>query len=172
MNNPNKTASGKYNYSTIYFNKRIEDWVPLIHNNVNIINSWRKIEIKKYNYGYDNYVYILSKLLPYIKQNKDDIFIYIGNMLNIEKYAKKAFKAHIKNYLYWRNHIPYEENKIYEKPSKSRKNKKFSDELAVTDWKSLDTEQKEIYIDIVKTIFDYLKNIIIMEGIQNLKLDD
>ncbi len=171
MNNPNETASKKYKYDTIYFNKPLYDCVPIVHNNVDLINNWKKFDIKKYTYGYDNYIYVLSKVLPKIKQNKDDLFIYIGNQLSLDKYGKIAFKAHIKNYLYWRNNIPYDGNPIYEKPSKAKKrSENFSDELALCTWEALDSCQKDIYIDIVKSVFDYLKQVIITEGIQNLSI--
>ena len=92
-------------------------------------------------------------------------------MLSLDKYGKKAFKAHIKNYLYWRNHTPYDTNQLYEKPSKAKKISNFSDNLAMSTWESLEDEQKVIYIDIIKSIFDYLKQTIITEGIRNLSLN-
>ncbi len=164
----NQTASGKYQFNTVYFNKTISEWVNIVNNDISIKNNFKKIHIYPGKYSFDTYIYSLSLILSYIDKNTKDIYTYMSGILDINEYLELTHKGWKKNYIYWINNLPYKEG-IYKIPSKplctDENNKKVT-----LYYNKLNEETQDVYIDIVSSVFNLLANEIIEEGMKNLKI--
>ncbi len=106
----NQTASGKYKFNTIYFNKTISKWVDIVNTDISIKNNFKKIHIYPGKYGFDICVYSLSLVLSHLIKNTSDIYTYMSGTLDINKYLELIHEGWKKNYIYWINNKPYKEN--------------------------------------------------------------
>lgn len=164
----NQTASGKYRFDAVYFNRSISKWVNMVNTDISITKKIKKIHIYPGKYGFDSYVYILSLLLTHLSNNTNDIYTYISGSLDINNYLLLVHKGWKKNYIYWVNDQPYNEGP-YKKPTKEL-NTDTRNEKAMLYYNKLDEDTKNIYKDIISSIFKILSNEIIEDGIKNLKI--
>lgn len=164
----NHTASKKYRFDTVYFNKTISEWTNIVNTDISAKNNFKKIHIYPGKYGYDNYIYILSSILSHIDKNTNDIYQYISGTLDINEYLELSHKGFARNYIYWINTKPYKEG-LYKKPSK-KISTDINNKKAITYYNNLDESTQNIYKDIVSSVFKILANEIIENGIKNLKI--
>lgn len=166
--NVNCTASGKYQFNTIYFNKTITEWIIIINHEVAIQNNFKKINIYPGKFGFDSLIYSLSLVLSHLTKNTSDIYVYMSGELDVTKYLELIHKGWSKNYMYWINNEPYDLG-LYKKPSKPL----ISDERninAMMYYNKLPEYIQNVYKDILASLFKTLANEIINEGIKNLKI--
>ena len=165
----NHTASGKYQFNTVYFNKNILECVDLLNIDIATKNNFKKMHLYPCKYGFDLYVYILSKVLTHIKKNTDDIFKFNKGTLDLNIYLEIVHKGWRKNYLYWSNKKPYKKTDLYQKPSKSIIND-ANNRKAILFYNKLSKSTITIYTDIIESIFKLLLHEFIKEKIKNLNI--
>ena len=165
--NITKTASGLYSFDTIYFNLSLSEWITNVHRRMVKI-GWANVKIFPGKYGYDTYSYTLVSIFETIMSHKNDIFLYIGKVLLYDIYVEAVHKAWTENYIYWKNNTPYE-SLNYKKPSKPIDNS-YNDNFATSYHTNLPDDHVEMYLDLIKTVFDILSEEILNNGIQNLNI--
>ncbi len=168
MTSLTSTASGLYDFSSMYFNRRLCDWICEVHKRmINI--GWSNVRIVPGKYGYDVYAYSLVSIFDTIHCNKNDIFLYIGKALVYDTYLENVHNAWRSNYTYWKNVSPYTTSDKYQKPSK-RLDTSVNDNYATSYCCNLPSDHIDMYLDLIKCVFDMLSETILSEGITNLKL--
>jgi len=145
MNFPKQTASGKYNFDTIYNNKPLREWISLINKELCIINNWTYTQLDPGMYGYDNFATSLCY-----------VFMNLDKNLNLLEYADLIHEGWSENYIYWRDNEPYKNN-LYKKPFNPI-GTEYKNMLATTEFKLLPIDEQKKDIDIAKILLELLNN--------------
>ena len=159
-----RTRSGKYNLDTIYFSESIINWVDIIHTQISKRYGMKKIKIKPMDYGYDSYTYVLSEILTHISMS--DIMSSIRNGPDIEKFLQYAHTAWIENYVFWKSiHV----DELTDNPKASINTYERNDR-ATTHIKNINSNDLQLYTDIIEVVFEILTAKIFEAGMQQLAI--
>ena len=104
-----ETANKQYQYDDIVRGKSLHDWATEVNSRLCTLNEWKVSPLKKGSFGYDTIIVSIGNAF----QETDTMEIIRKSDL-----ADKVHQGWAANYLYWRDHCPYEnENGLYIKPS-------------------------------------------------------
>ena len=140
-----KTANGKYNYSDVYYNKSMDEWVALCHKDNCAKNGWKYTPLLPGAFGYDNIVVSLVYLFNQLKQ------IDVDNIeTHYEILCDAVHRGWCENYQYWRDNSPWN-NGPYRKPAKLLGDAQRNASLT-TEYKHLPKEEQykdKVFVDCI-----------------------
>lgn len=121
------TADKMYDFNTEISGKPIWEWVSLVHFGMCISSGWEVKPLKPGTFGYDNLVYSIC----YAFQHNER-----------EKMASAIHDGWCKNYIYWRDNMPWKLDPRYYAPfnplDDERRNK-----CAITSFADLPQDEKD-----------------------------
>lgn len=137
-----KTANTHYEYSRVFHNKTLDQWVQLIHEKNTAVNKWRHSPLKIGSFGYDN----LAVCIAHVFLNIESIE-KLHRYDNIDEIADLVHKGWVLNYTYWRDNKPWIKNKFYTRPAKPLGDE-VRNKLSITPFCELpqDEKYKDLYV--------------------------
>ena len=131
------TADGLINYDTIPF-------VNEVHKHNCLVNGWKYTELKRGMFGFDNLIHSIHEALFTDNYEK-----------TIENVARKIHIGWCKNYIYWRENLPYlRKDYKYYNPAKPI-NDERRNYCASTSFDELNDEEKEKDVILAKFLINY-----------------
>ena len=140
------SANEKYNYDNTYYNIKLSELINTVHSEYSKEMKWEYRPLWPGQFGYDNMACSIAYALSNSTKDTTEL-----------KLAELIHEGWIINYVYWRDHMPYETNTKYKKPfvalGDDRRNK-----CAKSQYNELDTDEQTkdlIIAKILKKLINY-----------------
>ena len=151
---------------SLYFNESIEYWVRASHIKMSELYKMKPIRIKTNDFGYDSYACILIQILS--NASSTDIMNFIRNELDITKYIELSHSAWSKNYIHWKS--IHDDNTLSSNPKKTLNTIRRNNVATTSSISHLDSDDLELYTDIINVVFSILGEKVLNAGMQQLSI--
>lgn len=145
------SASGNFKYDEFFGNYSLNDLVNECHKELSRVYNWKYFKLIPGQFGYDNMVESIGNVFKNIQSHnlkKID--------LSEEMIASWVHDGWTNNYVYWRDHKPFETNpSVYFKPAKPLGDER-RDLCANTKYQDLPQDEKDKDLIIAKKLLNLM----------------
>jgi hypothetical protein len=135
------TANGMYSYDTLFYSKKLSEWVDISHRYMTRAEGWQYRPLHPETYGYDNHAMSIATMLTEGTQPE---------IKNIEKLSSAVHDGWTLNYCWWRDNKPQRAHKPLGDDERNK--------LAATPYSELPEREKEKDRMVVRAILFELDN--------------
>lgn len=141
------TANGMYSYDYVFYNKKLSEWIEIVHKDMTIKSGWNITPLIQGQFGYDNYALSIGYFFTNYNQNLTD-----------NELASLVHDGWTINYIYWRDHEPWKKSKDYYSPASPLGDVRRND-CANKKYKDLNIEEQKKDLMVVYCILENLRSI-------------